>query len=301
MSVRFKSLFTLVALFVVGALAVMAFALSAQAAPAQQDATATPTGEAEATATVVPTEAVTATTATTGTAPLAPAFNAATFNPARTITVVGRGEVKVAPEIATTTIGVDVQAGTVDAAMAEAQARMDAILEALKGLGIADADIQTSNFSINFERTGGSEPMASATQSEPGEFQPVPGFYRVSNMVMVTIRDLERVSEVLDTAVKSGANNIWGLSFGLDDTEALEVQAREAAIRNARERAESLAELNGVVAGGVVSISEIIGSQAIPLYAAAEGRGGGGTPVQPGEVTFSTQIQVVYAIESSAE
>ncbi len=301
MSVRSKSLFTLVALFVVGALAVMAFALSAQAAPAQQDATATPTGEAEATATVIPTETVTATTATTTTAPLAPAFNAATFNPARTITVVGRGEVKVAPEIATTTIGVDVQAGTVDAAMAEAQARMDAILAALKGLGIADADIQTSNFSINFERSPGSEPMASATQTEPGEFQPVPGFYRVSNMVMVTIRDLERVSEVLDTAVKSGANNIWGLSFGLDDTEALEVQAREAAIRNARERAESLAELNGVVAGGVVSISEIIGSQAIPLYAAAEGRGGGGTPVQPGEVTFSTQIQVVYAIESSAE
>ncbi len=301
MSVRSKSLFTLVALFVVGALAVMAFALSAQAAPAQQDATATPTGEAEATATVIPTETVTATTATTTTAPLAPAFNAATFNPARTITVVGRGEVKVAPEIATTTIGVDVQAGTVDAAMAEAQARMDAILEALKGLGIADADIQTSNFSINFERSPGSEPMASSTQTEPGEFQPVPGFYRVSNMVMVTIRDLERVSEVLDTAVKSGANNIWGLSFGLDDTEALEAQAREAAIRNARERAESLAELNGVVAGGVVSISEVIGSQAIPLYAAAEGRGGGGTPVQPGEVTFSTQIQVVYAIESSAE
>jgi uncharacterized protein YggE len=306
MSVRSRSLFTLVALFVVGALAVMAFALSAQAAPARQDATATPTGAAESTATdvpatVVPTETVTATTTTTTTAPLAPAFNAATFNPVRTITVVGRGEVKVAPEIATTTIGVDVQAGTVDAAMAEAQARMDAILEALKGLGIADADIQTSNFSINFERSPGSEPMASSTQSEPGEFQPVPGFYRVSNMVMITIRDLDRVSEVLDTAVKSGANNIWGLSFGLDDTEALEVQAREAAIRNARERAESLAELNGVVAGGVVSISEVIGSQAIPLYAAAEGRGGGGTPVQPGEVTFSTQIQVVYAIESSAE
>ncbi|OQA40048.1 MAG: 26 kDa periplasmic immunogenic protein precursor [Chloroflexi bacterium ADurb.Bin325] len=277
MSVRSKSLFTLVALLVVGALAVMAFALNVQAAPARQDATATPSA-----------------------AELPPAFDAAAFNPARTITVVGRGEVKVQPDIATTTVGVDVQAGTVEAAVAQAQARMDAVLDALKGLGIASADIQTSNFSINFERSMGVEPVASTDQPESGEFKPVPGFYRVSNMVTVTIRDLDRVSEVLDTAVKSGANNIWGLSFGLDDTDALEVQARAAAIRDARERAESLAELNGVVAGGVVSISEIIGNQNSPLYMAAEGRGGGGMPAQPGEVTFSTQIQVIYAIESSA-
>jgi uncharacterized protein len=305
MSVRSKSLFTVLALLVIGALVVTGFALTAQAAPAAQANTATPSATAEATgtaesaatvestATVEATETITSTSAVTSTAPV---FDATTFNPARTITVVGRGEVKVQPEIATTTIGVDVQAATVDAAMTEAQARMTAILEAMKGLGIADKDIQTSNFSINFERDQSREVAPAATPTTSGEFQPVPGFYRVSNMVQVTIRDLESVSEVLDTAVKSGANNIWGIAFGLDDTSTLEAQAREDAIRDARARAESLAALNGVKAGGVVSISEVIPNQ--PLLFAAEGRGGGGgTPVQPGEVTFTTQIQVVYAIE----
>lgn len=296
MSVRSRTQLVLVALLVTGALVGTGFALTAQAAPANQAATATPTAAVEPSATVVATETVTSTTTATTTAVLAPAFNAATFNPVRTITVVGRGEVRVKPEVANTTIGVDVQAGTVDEAMTEAQARMTAILDALKGLGIADKDIQTSNFSINFERSTSGE-TTSSSQGEPGKFQPVPGFYRVSNMVQVTIRDLTKITDVLDTAVKSGANNIWGISFGLDDTKSLEIQVREAAVQDARARAESLAALNGVKAGGVVSISEVIGGQSGPLYAAAEGRGGGGTPVQPGEVTFSTQLQVVYAIE----
>ncbi len=47
----------------------------------------------------------------------------------------------------------------------------------------------------------------------------------------------------------------------------------------------------------MVSVSEVIGNQPMPMFSAAEGRGGGGTPVQPGEVTFTTQIQVVYAIQ----
>ena len=212
--------------------------------------------------------------------------------PGRTITVVGRGEVKVQPEVANTTVGVEALAPTVDAAMEDAQARMDAVLAALEELGIATRDIQTSNFSINFERTGQVSPtpagQAQSTQPE--------GFYRVSNMVQITIRDLDQVATVIDEAVKAGANNVWGISFGLDDTDTLEEQARADAVKDAQARAESLAELNGVQVGDVVSISEVVGNVGQPMFAAAEGRGGGGTPVEPGEVTFSTQIQVVYSI-----
>ena len=212
---------------------------------------------------------------------------------ARTITVVGRGEVKVKPEVANTTVGVEALAPTVDAAMEDAQARMDAVLAALKKLGIAEKDIQTSNFSINFERTQTSMPEGTKTEST----QPA-GFYRVSNMVQITIRDLKQVGAVLDAAVKAGANNVWGITFGLDNTDALEVQAREAAVKNARARAESLAGLTGVTVGDVVAVSEVIGNVPSVMYSAAEGRGGGGgTPVEPGEVSFTTQIQIVYAIK----
>jgi uncharacterized protein YggE len=218
---------------------------------------------------------------------------------ARTITVVGRGEVKIKPNVANTTVGVEVTGGTVDAALEDAQARMAGILAALKQLGIADKDIQTSNFSINFERQV-PEPRVAAAQATPDAVEPPAGFYRVSNMVQVTIRDLTKVGDVLDTAVKAGANNVWGLSFGLDETDSLEAQAREAAVKNAQARAETLATLTGVEVGEVVAVSEIIGSSQVPMYATAEmarGQGGGGTPVEPGEVSFSTQIQIVYAIK----
>jgi uncharacterized protein len=181
--------------------------------------------------------------------------------------------------------------------MADAEARMTSVLNALKGMGIAEKDIQTSNFSINFERQGGEQPTVSA-QATPGKFQPPAGFYRVSNMVQVTIRDMTKVGDVIDTAVKAGANNVWGINFSLDDTDALEGQAREAAVKDAKARAQSLAGLTNVQVGDVISVSEVVGSQPMPMYsAAAQGLGGGGTPVQPGEVTFTTQIQVVYAIK----
>lgn len=221
-------------------------------------------------------------------------------SPARTITVVGRGEVKAKPDIATVNLGVEVLAATVDEAMGQAADRMKAILATLKGLGIAEKDIQTSNFSISFERQGPiTLPAVEGTSGAKAGSQETPaGFYRVSNMVQVTVRDLDKVGDVLDAAVEAGANNVWGVSFGLDDTDALEAQAREKAVANGRSRAESLAKLNGVNVGEVIAVSEVIGGTPGVMFAeaAARGLGGGGAPVEPGEITFSTQVQIVYAI-----
>jgi hypothetical protein len=222
---------------------------------------------------------------------LAAAQTTETGAPDRTITVVGRGEVKVKPDVATTNLGVEVTAPTVSEAMDEAEERMNAVLAALKAAGIADKDIQTSNFSVNFERQA-PDVTPRADDSGPG------GVYRVSNMVQVTIRDLDAVGDIIDAAVAAGANNIWGVSFGLEDTEALEAQAREKAVANARARAESLAQLNGVAVGDVIHISEIVGAAPGPVFAeAARAYGGGGAPVEAGEVTFTTQIQIVYAMQ----
>jgi hypothetical protein len=238
----------------------------------------------------------------TGCAPNALAApTAAGDSPARSITVVGRGEVKAKPDVATVNLGVEVTAPTVGEAMTEANARMKTILAAMKDLGIADKDIQTSNFSINFERRDPTAPVV--TEATPGAksggAQSVPGVYRVNNMVQVTVRDLDNVGDVLDAAVEAGANNVWGVSFSLDDTAALEGEAREKAVQDARARAESLAKLNGVTVGDVIAISEVIGGSPSPMYAEAasfRGLGGGGTPVESGELTFSTQIQTVYGI-----
>ncbi len=230
-----------------------------------------------------------------GCAPLATAAPvAAGESPVRTITVIGRGEVKVQPDTAGTNVGVEVTAPTVDEAMAQAKERMAALLAALKALGIAEKDIQTSNFSVYFERTPTDVP-APRSEGASGD-QQMPGYYRVSNMVQVTIRDLEQVGEVLETAVKAGANNIWGINFSVADPAALEAQARENAAKDAKARAEALAGLHGVAVGSVMSVSEVVGGST-PVFMEAAKAMGGGAPVEPGELTLSTQIQVVYAIK----
>jgi uncharacterized protein len=107
---------------------------------------------------------------------------------------------------------------------------------------------------------------------------------------------------VLDAAVAAGANNVWGVDFGLDKTDALEAQAREKAVADARARAQTLAKLQGVSLGGVVSLSEIVDGPGmpIPIASMAKGAYNASTPMSPGEVALSTQVKVVYTLEDGA-
>ncbi|AUX41218.1 hypothetical protein SOCE26_026280 [Sorangium cellulosum] len=261
---------------------------------------------------------------------------------AHSITVVGHGEVSTRPDIARAQLGIEVIAPTVDEATKASAARMAEILAALRKVGLADKDIQTSNYSIQLERQH-EPPMpypypqpaaaaAAASPAPPPPVAPVPAprgskpvpapapnapkappplapaqppppahVYRVSNTVNVTIRNLDQVGAVLDAAVTAGANNVWGVSFGLDKTDPLEAQAREKAIADARLRAEALARLQGVGLGRVVAISEIVdgGPPVYAMRAVAMAKEGGGTPISPGEVQFTTQVKVIYALESA--
>lgn len=211
----------------------------------------------------------------------------------RSITVVGEGEASVAPNIAEANVGVEVLAPTVKEATEEAKERMTAIMAALQEAGIAEKDIQTSNYSIYFERYPEIRPMVEA---EPLEAE---GSYRVSNMVRVKIRDLDRIGTVLDGVIEAGANNVYGVNFTVEDPGEVRSEARGKAIADARARAQELADLNGVSLGEVLQISEVIGgpftASGIPVPVAMEYRGGSG-PISPGELEFSVQIQVTYAI-----
>lgn len=217
----------------------------------------------------------------------------ADYSPSQTITVVGRGSVQLAPDVARVSIGVETMGETVAEAVEENGAQMTAILEALQAVEIPEQDIQTMHYSIQFERYP--EPMP-RTDTESVE-QPQPQ-YRVSNLVEVTIRDLAKVGEVLDAVVEAGANNIWGVNFSLEDPAAAEADARAEAVADAKARAEALAELNGVELGPVMSVSEVIGGGAVPMpMAAAERAVAGAGPIAPGEVEVSYQLQITYFVE----
>ena len=202
-----------------------------------------------------------------------------------TITVVGEGIVKVKPDVAQATIGVELSRPTVAEASDEVSRTMDAVMAALKKQGVADEDMQTSGFSVWTDQSY-------ASDGTRGEIA-----YRVSNQVSVTIRDLDKVGSILDAAMEAGANSIYGVTFSLEDKEAAQSDAREKAVDHAGEKAQELAELTGLRLGNVVSVSEVIGAGGYygGVYEQSMGMGGGGGPIAPGELEVSVQLQIVYA------
>ena len=131
------------------------------------------------------------------------------------------------------------------------------------------------NYSIRLDRYPEQLPRAGSSTDEP---QPM---YRVSNMVNVTIRDLDSVGDVLDAVIEAGANDIWGITFAIDDPSEAQDEARAGAIEDALARAGALAELNGVELGPVMSVTEVIGSTPIPMPVALEKRCRWWRPDQP--------------------
>lgn len=212
----------------------------------------------------------------------------------RTITVVGEGVVKIKPDIAQVNIGVEVVKPTVKEASGAANEIMDAVLAALAEAGVEEKDIQTSGFSIWVERVYGPD----------GSFDDEQNRYHVNNNVFAVLRDLDSVGETLDAAIEAGANNIYGVTFSLDNPKSVESDARAKAVENAAAKAAELAELNGVEVGAVESISEVVGqgggyfggnfAAAAPAFG---GGGGGGTSVSPGELSLSMQLQITYELQ----
>lgn len=207
----------------------------------------------------------------------------------RSITVVGEGKVRIRPDIARATIGVEVVEPSVREASAENKRVIEEVLTALKDQGVAESDIQTSGFSIWAERLN---PEGSLSETNTR--------YHVTNNVVVVIRELDRLGNLLDAAIEAGANTMYGIEFKLEEPGLVEGNARQAAIDNARFKAEELAKLTNVKIGDVVTISEIIGSgggfySGAFAESAAYG-GGGGTPISPGELNLTKQFQVTYAI-----
>lgn len=217
---------------------------------------------------------------------------AAGYSSAETITVVGQGTSNASPDIAKVSLGVDTSAETVGEAVAANDEIMASILAALEEAGIAAKDIQTMNYSITLDRYPEQPVLEEGSSSEP---KPL---YRVSNMVNVTVRELESVGDVLDAVIEAGANDIWGITFALDDPSAAEAEARASAIEDALARAGALAELSGVTLGPVMSVTEVIGSTPLQVPAALERAASGGAGViSPGELEIGYQVQVTYFIE----
>jgi hypothetical protein len=206
----------------------------------------------------------------------------------KTIVVSGNGLAYGQPDIATIRIGVNTRDADPGVAVNANSAKTAALIKVLKGLGIADKDLQTSNFSVNAQQDYGPDGQPKGTVT-----------YFVDNTLTVKIRDLDKLSDVLGGAVDAGANNIYGISFGVADRAKLEAEARDKAVADAKTRAEQLARAAGVKIIGVLAISEGNTTPIVPLpYAdgrlAAESVA---VPVATGELQVNLQVNVTYEIE----
>ncbi len=204
----------------------------------------------------------------------------------RTVRVVGEGQATAAPDVAVAFLGVESLAPELSAAAADAGARMRRVLEALTASGVARKDIQTSRYDVAVER-----------RPEPrGGLGPVSG-YHVTNEVRVTLRDLARVGQVLDAAAKAGANATRGLAFRKDDPSAERSRALSAAMADARAKAEVLARAAGRELGEVLEVVEGGGARPLPVQGFRAMALSDAVPVEAGELQFSAQVEVVYALK----
>lgn len=218
-------------------------------------------------------------------------------NPPSGLVVSGSGEAKGAPDIARVTLGVEVRDENSQQASLLVAQRMNVVIAALKGAGVADADIQTASLSMYFERERPPEPRAlPPTPEDPAPHKPEPtGVYRASNTVHAIIRDLDRASAVVSAATSAGANQMHGMQFELEDPSGLLDQARAAAVADAKRNAEQLARLTGVTLGRLLSIRESgQGGPVGPMMARAEMASGGGMPVERGTLTVRQDVELIY-------
>jgi uncharacterized protein len=218
-------------------------------------------------------------------APVQPAPN----SPSHTISVTGNGLASGAPDIAVAQIGVQSRNPDPAAALNDANAKMTAVMAALKELGVAEKDVQTSDFSVFAQQD-----IDPQTGQAKGTLT-----YVVDNTVSITMRDLSKVGQVLGQVVAAGANNIYGVSYTVSDQTKLETEARDKAMADARARAEQLAKAAGVTLDQPMTISEYTnGPQPMLNASLAQGAATAkSVPVSSGQIQVSLQINITYLIK----
>lgn len=198
------------------------------------------------------------------------------------ITVVGHGEASGSPDVFMATVGVSVRSRRIAGVMAEVKAKARAVIDAVLDSGVAAEDVRTAWMSVHPQFDGNR----------------ITG-YAADNSVRITVRELSKVSDVLDKAVTAGgeAAQLSGVSFDLQDSSELSTQARERAFADAKARAEQYATLSGGTLGKVLRIDETGGrSNPSPRAEFAMLRAAGGPPVEAGQQTVSTEITVTWEL-----
>ena len=208
---------------------------------------------------------------------------------ATTLSISAEGRVTRAPDIAEVSGGVVTMAPTAAAAMTENAVRMNAVVGAIRKAGIADRDIQTSGLNL--------QPQYRYENNQA----PILTGYQATNTVALRIRRIADTGKLLDTLVGVGANQINGPNFRVEAADAALDEARLAAVKTARTRAELYARASGLHIKRIASIAESAGYEPGPrpmaMASRAEKMDAAPSPVAPGEVALTINVTMVFELE----
>ena len=203
------------------------------------------------------------------------------------LSVSAQAESRRVPDVATVSTGVVTRAADANAAMRANAEQMDKVMTAIRAAGIAERDTQTTGVNLNPDY-----------RYEENKAPIITG-YQASNTVSIKVRDLSKLGKVLDALVASGANQVNGPNFEIDQPEAAYDEARQAALKKAQARAEMYAKSLGVKVRRIVSISEGAGFRPpvpMPMMAMARGKAEADTAISPGETALSANLDVVFEL-----
>ncbi len=206
----------------------------------------------------------------------------------RTITVTGSAQTQAKNQIASFTAGVSATKDKKEEAVNEVNSKMDEVVRALKAFGVKAEDIKTQNNSIY---------QMQESYYDNGVQKTRPGQWSVNNNVEIVLREVDRAAALSDLLAKSGANNVYGPNFLMDQTTSFEAGLLAEAIANAKAKAEAMAASEGATLGEVVNMVEGYSAPIYPLAFGGRGGGGGAAEVEPGSSTVSKTVTVTFVLQ----
>lgn len=204
----------------------------------------------------------------------------------RVISFSGEGKIKAAPDTAKFEAGLVTEGKDSITVQNDNSEKMNKIIKYLKGRGVADADIKTSQYNLSpkYDYIKGKTILSG---------------YILNQSLTVTVRDIDKVGEFLDGAVSNGANQINSVSMFVDKPEELRAKAREAAVRGAQTKAVAAASAAGFRLGRLVGFSESAGEEPRIFYEALGKGGGAASPspqIEPGSQEIVITVNLTYQL-----
>ena len=192
------------------------------------------------------------------------------------VTAGGSGKATAEADVAELTLGVETEGITTEAAREKNAEAVQAAVDFLTGMGVAEGDIKTERIYLGEQYDGG---------------------YQMSTRMTVLVREVDRTGEAIDGVVAAGVNSIYDVEYGVADEAALYEKALENAAADARESAQKMAEAAGRTLGEVITVEESYGGTALVRQQAEDGSFVDGTLSSPGEESVTAEVRVTYELK----